>query len=117
MKPIFTIILLSLLLAVPFKVAAQELNFPNIIAAPQIGVMTVICDNTTRMTTMIENDFGETTALSGILNTNQSQIFQVLFNPKTKTWTIILIDAKGVSCLVAAGKPLVVYDYFKILEK
>ena len=117
MKSIYLTILLSLLLTIPFKVAAQKLNFPSVTAEPQLGIMSVICDNTVRMTTMIKDQFQETTALSGILNANQSQIFQVLLNPKTQTWTLILTDAKGVSCLVAAGKPLIIYDYFKMREK
>lgn len=45
--------------------------------------------------------YGEQFAGGGLQSTRQ--IFEVWFSPRTRTWTILMTRADGVSCIMASG--------------
>lgn len=53
--------------------------------------------------TMVENladKYGEQKTSAGLTG---QQVMEVYANPETGTWTVLMVNAEGLACMVAAG--------------
>jgi len=113
---VFCASFLAGLILIVMCTSVKAQNFPTPKATPQRATMNLICDNSSRMLFSLKKEYNETPALSGIIGVTNSQIFQLLFNPKTKGYTVIISSVNGISCFITSGGPLIVHDYFKIIN-
>lgn len=83
-------ILRTLILGVGFTLVASVA-----MAQPQ-------CSERDNVLESLAKKYKETTTAAGVTNTGG--LVEVLVNPKSSTWTIIVTTPQGMSCLVAAGE-------------
>jgi len=70
-------------------------------AFPAQAQRQVPCMEKQQMHTILEQRHGETVAVRGI--SSQTMVFELLINPKTRTWTVLLNSPNNISCLVGQG--------------
>ena len=70
-------------------------------ALPVYAQPQVPCTDKAQMHIKLKQQYGETTVVRGI--TSSSMMFELLLNPETETWTILLNSPANISCLVGQG--------------
>lgn len=60
------------------------------------------CADRGQMTERLKNGFGE--AQTGLGLVNSAQVLEIWSSDETGTWTILMTDIGGQSCLIAAGE-------------
>lgn len=60
------------------------------------------CGPRQQITANLQKKFGETKQAVGLAN--QSQAFELWSSEKTGSWTMLMTNANGISCIVASGK-------------
>lgn len=60
------------------------------------------CGDRTDILTSLEGKYEEAPVAMGLSNTGG--VIEVLSSPEGNTWTIIMTDPNGLSCLIAAGE-------------
>jgi hypothetical protein len=70
-------------------------------ALPVYAQPQVPCMDKAQMHIKLKQQYGETTVVRGI--TSSSMMFELLLNPETETWTILLNSPANISCLVGQG--------------
>ena len=72
----------------------------NIIQAQQTGRQA--CGPRHQLTDALTQKYGETKQAVGLSNAQQA--FEVWISNRTGSWTMLMTNANGISCIVASGK-------------
>lgn len=60
------------------------------------------CGQHDEMAAKLEETYGESKSNAGMVNNDK--VMEIYTNPTTGTWTVLITDAAGTSCMVAAGE-------------
>ena len=69
------------------------------------------CGDHTAITEALGLKWGEQKEHAGLMNGDTA--LEVYANPKTGTWTIIMVNAEGLACLVASGEVWLKFEYIE----
>ena len=72
------------------------------VTATPADAQSVACGSREEMTERLKRSFGE--AQTGLGLVSAERMLEVWSSPETGTWTILMTDPSGQSCLVAAGE-------------
>ncbi|TCK99780.1 hypothetical protein BXY66_3484 [Shimia isoporae] len=74
-------------------------------AAPPVSAQGLHCADRNRVVERLANKYSEVLTAGGLqgATTNQTTLVEVWASEKTGTFTVILTNPQGVSCIVAAG--------------
>ena len=67
-----------------------------------------ICRTTEHILRTLTTSYGETRQVMGV-NAQSGVIFSFMGNTSTETWTLISTNTQGISCVIAEGKPFILY--------
>lgn len=59
-----------------------------------------LCDQHDTLVTALADKYGEQKQSAGLTN---NQVMEIYANNETGTWTVLMVNANGLACLVAAG--------------
>ena len=71
-----------------------------VIAMPAEAQMA--CADRSELITRLDGKYSETPVAMGLAN--NGDVLEVFSSPEGSTWTILVTDTNGISCLVAAGE-------------
>lgn len=83
--------LLWLVIPLGFAIAAWPVSAQQAICAERMGVVSELAEK-----------YSENQKNIGIAN--NGEVLEVFVSPKGNTWTIVVTDAAGITCLIAAGE-------------
>lgn len=65
------------------------------------------------MTENLDDRYGETKQAAGLAG---QQVMEVYSNPETGTWTVLMVNASGLACMVAAGTVWLTFEQFEPVD-
>ncbi len=77
-------------------------SFPAHAAGPPTGPGPKLCSTHRTHAAYLAKEWGEASVFTGTVG--QRFVVRLLFNPKSGTWTLLLIHVSGTSCVKATGK-------------
>jgi hypothetical protein len=75
---------------------------PIFVSAPSAAAGTIYCGARPDVVALLASDFREQPSSVGV--TGDGQLLEVLTNEDGDTWSIVLTDKRGQSCIVATGE-------------
>lgn len=72
------------------------------VAVTAVGAQSMACGSRDEMTQRLKQTFGEAQTGLGLVST--ARVLEVWSSEETGTWTILMTEPNGQSCMVAAGE-------------
>jgi len=88
--------------AAPFVFSSAAVFATGTAPGAETAALDLACADRGEMTERLREGFGE--AQTGLGLVNSAQVLEIWSSDETGTWTILMTDIDGQSCLVAAGE-------------
>ncbi len=84
------------------RIAASALVFGMVATAPPVSAQPTTCGPRDRIVGQLSEKYGEIRQGAGLRSA--TQILEVWSSKKTGSWSVLITDSNGVSCIMAAGQ-------------